>query len=388
MAVHMRYILLLILLALFPTGGCETDRGKEKIITPSGRIVRIGVIAPMTGPDYPKGQDGLRGIQTILHNRPFLNNGDKIEILVEDDKNQADLSVKAFQKLVEKDKVAAVIVLSPSKFVLGINKIVDQYGTPVLVTIASHPEIALNTRYMNQICIDNNFQGKVAALYARDELLITRAAVFEDSSNEHSVSLAGVFKEQFSKLDGKIGNPLGSSMKKAEVKEQLLSLKKEEVEMLYLPLDAKQFIFISKILTEISWNPVRMGSDGLLSTVMAKHIQDRKLMNNIIGIDFYNTDTSRYLFGRTLVKNYLLLFKQKANTYTVASAEGFTILLNAMNKCKLSGNREQINEQIRKTDKFTGFIGKITIRPNGKAQRALIVNTITEDGLEFLVRVH
>ena len=157
--------------------------------------------------------------------------------------------------------------------------------------------------------------------------------------------------------------------------------------MLYLPLDAKQFIFISKILTEISWKPIRMGSDGLLSTVLAKHIQDKKLMKNIIGIDFYSTDTDRYSFGRTLVKNYLQLFKQKPNTYTVAGAEGFTILLNAMNKCN-PGNREEINEQIRKTDKFTGFIGKITIRPNGKAQRALIVNTITEDGLEFLVRVH
>ena len=381
-------ILIVGALALYFFSGKAPERTPKKLPVASGRQVKIGVIGPMTGSEFPKGKNGIKGIETVLHRKPLLNNGDKVEIQVEDDKGDPRLTLFAFKKLIQTHNVDAVILLSSTPSALEINRIVDQYKTPVLATIASHQDIAVDTRFMNQLCIDNRFQGKVAALYARDELFITRAAVFENPDNAYSVSLARIFQEQFIGLGGRMFEPLAFPGDEKELKDQLKMLKDNGVEMLYLPLGAPQFISISRILSEMSWSPVRMGSDGLLSNILMKHEESLDLVNGAISIDFYSTDARRSYFGSSLAKNYLKLFSETATTYTIAAAEGFALILNAMERCYHPITREDINTQIRNTGKFSGFIGRVRINSDGKSQRPLIVNAIQDGKLKMIVRVH
>jgi branched-chain amino acid transport system substrate-binding protein len=75
-------------------------------------------------------------------------------------------------------------------------------------------------------------------------------------------------------------------------------------------------------------------------------------------------------------------------TYAVLGAEGYAILLNAMDRCNDPADRECINNQIRSTTNFKGFAGNITIGPNGKAQRPLCINSIQNGRSKFIVKVY
>ncbi len=89
--------LILIIPILVALSGCSEEQQK---ITPSGNSIKVGVIGPMSGPDKPLGLEGLQGIKTALTMIPYLDNGDDIDLVVVDDQNEPELSVKAFKKLV------------------------------------------------------------------------------------------------------------------------------------------------------------------------------------------------------------------------------------------------------------------------------------------------
>ena len=369
---------------------CSCDQGQVKKFTPQpdAKKIKIGVIGPMTGTEKSQGLDGIEGIKTAMQLQPALFNGDWFELVVEDDQDDPELAVKALKKLTEVDKVAAILMFSSSKAVLAVDKEADQYGTPVLALVASHPDIARETKFVNQICFDNDFQGKVAALYARDELLDSRVAVFVNNENPYSKSLAEVFTKKFKETGGEITVNFPVDTEMDHLVDTLKYMQKQKTELLYMPVGSINFIKISKALNDMDWHPVRMGSDGLLADVLTNRKSEFSLLEGIAAIDFYANNVPLTPFGKRHKKAFRKLFNGRAKTYAAAGVEGYAILIDAIVRSGDYDDKSAINKSIRETVDFDGFLGKITIQPNGKAQRPLFVNTIEDGRLKFLVKVY
>jgi hypothetical protein len=54
------------------------------------------------------------------------------------------------------------------------------------------------------------------------------------------------------------------------------------------------------------------------------------------------------------------------------------------NQCSDHEDKQCINSKVRSTTNFTGVMGKITIGPDGKAQRPLVVNAIKDNKMNLL----
>ena len=76
--------------------GCN----QEADIRPSGKVIKVGIIAPFSGSDLAKGKEGLKGMKTALQLQPYLYNGHGVELVHENDKDDPALSVKLLKKLV------------------------------------------------------------------------------------------------------------------------------------------------------------------------------------------------------------------------------------------------------------------------------------------------
>lgn len=361
----------------------------EKFVPKLGaKKVKIGVIAPLSGKTKTQGEQGIKGIKSAMYVDPAMPNGDWVELIVEDDQDIPENTVKAFTKLAEQDKVKAVLVMSSSKSVLALNPLVDKFQTPVLALVASHPDITVDVEFMNQVCFDNEFQGQVAALYARDELLIGKVAVFVNNENPHSKSLADIFKKKFTEVEGEVVVTFPVDTEMATLKDSLEFLKKNDVEMLYMPIHAGRFIEVSKALNKMGWHPIRMGSDGLLSDVFDKYKHDSGLMEGVLGVDFYSSNAPYTEKGKLLQRVYRHLYPEKGSTYVVAGTEGYQILFAGMSQCRDFTDRIEVNREIRQITDLKGVMGRISITSKGKAQRPLYVNTIEHGKLKFLVKVY
>ncbi len=290
------FLVFLSLLILTP--GCD----RPEVIKPSGNTIKIGVIGPFSGPALAMGEDSLRGIRVVMHMRPFLDNGDAIELIIEDDKNEPELSVKALEKLATQDKVSAILLLSSSASGLAINRLADSYQVPVLIFLATHPDIARDKTFVSQLSFDNTFQGRVAALFVRDELLIDTVAVFQNPESFHSTSLAGEFIRKFEAIGGTIVENIPVTPGADDFKDILERLQKKKTQLLYLPVEAKDFIRISRTLEDMDWTLERMGSDGLVSNILRQYPEAIDLLEGIIDIDLYSNDLRGTSFGEQTKK--------------------------------------------------------------------------------------
>jgi branched-chain amino acid transport system substrate-binding protein len=378
--------LFLVLLFVGLLVSCSEEQ-EEKIL-PSGNSVKIGFIGPMSGPDKVLGKDTLKGIKTALHMHPYLNNGDTINLLVEDDKNEPELTVKALKKLVETDKVAAVIIASSSASGLAVNDIADQYQTPVVILLATHPDISKETKFVSQICFDNKFQARVAALFVRDELLLERVAVFKNPDSYHSNSLSEEFIRKFRSIEGQISDVILVSSKTVDYGEILSRLRDQDVQLLYMPMAVENVIEISKKSAEMGWAPKAMGGDGLLTRALAEKKEEAHYLEGFFATDLFSHTDKLTPYGKRATEVYRSLYKSKASTYTAIGVEGMAILMNGINRCQDASNRACINDKLHATVDFEGIMGNITIQSDGKTLRPLVVNSIKEDQMEFVVKVY
>ena len=376
------WYLIIILLCLLTTG-CEEKRPTPK----SGKTVKIGVIASISGDNKRWGENGILGIKTALTLRPLLQNGDKPELIIADDKNDPAQSVLALKKLVEIDNVAAILCFSDSKSALAIAEVADEYKTPILALTATHPDITRNNKYTSQLLFDDNLQGIVAALYMMDEMLIENVAVFKNPNNPHSNILANTFTQKFTENGGVVRN-FNISSDQDDYLEILELVHEEGVNALYLPLEATKILKINSAIDAVEWDPTIMLSDTFLSKVLLQHQDSIHLINGMFVPGPYSTSFPSTKYGVTVNKIFETSFDAVATTGTGLACEGTSLLLAAIDRCEDSHDRECINNSLRNTNDFIGIDGKIQIHENGKAERPIFINRVKNGKLNFVVKVY
>jgi branched-chain amino acid transport system substrate-binding protein len=365
---------------VFWLGACE----KESTIEPSGKTISIGIIAPFSGAHDAKGKEGLSGMETGRQLQPYLQNGDRIEWVVEDDRNDQALTVQLLKKLAEKDKVAAIITFSSSNPVMAMAKVADDYQTPILAALATHPAVTGGNGFISQLCFDDDFQGKVAALFVRDELLIDKVAVFSDPDDSYSRYLAAKFESKFKSIGGEITDRIYLTEKTGDVFKIIESVHAKTPELFYLPIFANDVIRIIREVRKLRWELKMMGSDGLISNMLASHKEELDLVEGMMATDVFAHGMPLTSFGKRASEKH----KGPGTPFAGIGAEAYALLLDALNRCSDPEDRKCVNHQIRSTNNFTGIAGKIAIGPDGKARRPLCINSIQNGLSKFIVKVY
>ena len=374
----------ILICIVFWLGGCD----QKPAITPSGKTIKVGIIAPFSGSDHAKGKEGLKGMQTAMQLQPYLQNGHRIELVAENDKDDPALTVKLLKKLVNEVKVSAIITFSSTSPVLAMAKVADEYRTPILAALATHPDTTKHNGFISQLCFDDDFQGTVAAVFVRDDLLIDKVAVFSNPGSVYSSHLAAKFESKFKSIGGEITETVSVTEETGDISKVIKSVHDNTPELLYLPISAKDLVRIVREVRKLDWKPKMMGSDGLISTMLAQHNNEIDLVDGMLATDFFAHGIPLTPFGKRARDKVREKYKSTSTSYAALGVEAYSILLNAMNRCNDPADRECINNQIRSTTNFTGIIGSITIGSNGKAQRPLTINSIRGGRSKFIFKVY
>jgi ABC-type branched-subunit amino acid transport system substrate-binding protein len=271
---------------------------------------------------------------------------------------------------------------------MAISSLADQYKTPFIALTATHPDVTLDRAYVNQIVFDDRFQGTVAALFVRDDLLIDRVAVIHDPDNVSSTFLASEFIKKYIAVNGKVVGALAWPDQKESIQLMLDKIMEKHPELLYVPMSVAKVLNIAKILQQYGQRPLMMGADGLLAEVLLLNTDQIEIMEGLMATDFFSQSMSLTSFGHMINEKYSFGNNKILMSYAPLGAEGYALLVQALNQClNLAGQHECINNKLRDSQGIEGIMDKVVINVDGKANRALIINKIENSEPRFMVKV-
>lgn len=190
----MRYSALLI--ALLLTGCLQQAGGEEE---------KVGAILPMTGDLAVYGRNIQRGMELAVEeiNAQGGIEGKMLKVVYEDDGGRSLNTISAMNKLIDLDRVPAVIGAVTSSNRLAIAPIAVERGIVMLSPTSTSPKLAGFKDYVFRVIASDRLQGVKLAEVALS-MGHREVAVFYTINNDYGLGLKGAFMEAYTRKGGKI----------------------------------------------------------------------------------------------------------------------------------------------------------------------------------------
>ena len=309
--------------------GCSGNGGSTSA---SGDTIKIGAIGPLSGAASTYGISVKEGAQLLEKevNAAGGINGKKIQFIFEDDQAEPNSSMQAFNKLVDNEKVCAILGPVTSGATLAVAQNATAKQIPMITPTATEPTITKQGGdFMFRGCFVDSFQGDVLAKYATEKLGKKTAAVLYNSGSDYSKGIADSFKAKFEGAGGTIGEFLTYNDKDTDFKAQLTKIKSLNPDIIVLPDYYNVVGLIAKQARDMGITSQFLGGDGWESEELTKI--GKEAVNGALYINhYYSGDTEASV--KTFVDSYKKEYNKEPDAFAALSYDTSKILLKAIEK--------------------------------------------------------
>ena len=251
----MKKIFLMMLLATMFIVGC----GKKSA---NGNVIKIGVIAPLTGNYAQYGVAVKEGVELKVEaiNNAGGINGKKIELVTADSKGDVQEAVNAFKKMVSQDKVNVVIGEVVSATSQAISGLAQQAKVPLISATATNLDVTKGKDFVFRTTFTDPYQGTATAKYAKSKG-IKSIAILTNSSNDYSIGIANAFKAQAAK-DGITITEEKYTNDDKDFKAILTKVKGQNPQAIFIPDYYNTIGLIISQAKDLGINAQYLGGDG------------------------------------------------------------------------------------------------------------------------------
>jgi branched-chain amino acid transport system substrate-binding protein len=376
-------LLLASALALFALGcgGSSTDE------------LVVGEYGSLTGNDATFGLSTKEGVELALTQLQEQKQGKigglTVRVVVEDDQGRPEEAATVVQKLLNQDRVVAVIGEVASSRSLAAAPICQQAGVPMITPSSTNPKVTEVGDMIFRMCFIDPFQGTVMARFAAQSLGFKNVAILQDVKNDYSVGLTQFFTEAFTGLGGTIaGKTQAYSAGDQDFRAQLTAIKAQNPQAIYVPGYYTEVGLIARQARELGIKVPLLGGDGWESEKLLEiggEALEGCYYSNHFAAD--NPDPKLQAF----LKTYRDKFGHDSDAIGGLAYDAANVLFGAMEKLaaedaatfkglssKASGEprkaaQKKIAEIIAATSGYAGVTGVITLDAHRNATKSAVV---------------
>ena len=296
-------------------------------------VIKIGGIGPLSGPNSTYGISVKEGADLLAEeiNAAGGINGKKVEFIFEDDQSDNTVAASAFNKLVDKDGVCAILGGVTSGTTLAIAPNSTNKKIPMITPTGTEPTITnVGGDFMFRGCFVDSFQGEILAKYTKEKLGKTTAAVLYNSSSDYSKGIANAYKETLEKNGGQVLEFLSyGSDKETDFKAQLTKIKSANPDVIILPDYYNVVGLIAKQARDMGITSQFLGGDGWESEELTK-IGGTAVDGAIYINHYYAEDTDENV--KNFVDSYTKKYNKTPDCFAALSYDTAKILVKAIEK--------------------------------------------------------
>jgi branched-chain amino acid transport system substrate-binding protein len=346
--------------------------------------VKIGAYLPMTGAVAAYGQDAWNGLQIAKEMKPNVLSK-KITLVLADTKSDKIEAANAVSRLIEKEKVIALIGEMISGNTLAGGPIAEKAKIPSVAPTATNPLVTQGKKYVFRVCFIDPVQGEIAAKYAFQNLKAKKAALIVDKSQDYCVGLAKFFKDAFIKLGGKIVAETFCVTEDKDFSAQISTIKPTNPDVVYAPNYYSPVALFSKQARELGVKAPILSGDGAQADELIQI--GGKEVEGLAFTGHFHPKAATTKLAKDFMARFQKKFKAEANAFHALGADAYFVLVDAISRAK-STKGEAVRAALASTKNFEAISGRLSIGEDGNAVKPMVINVVKNGKFEYLTTIN
>ena len=346
------------------------------------QVVKIGHVAPISGPQAHYGKDNENGVRMAIEELNTQNitiGGRRVrfEIQAEDDAADPKQGTAAAQKLCDA-KVAGVVGHLNSGTTIPASKVYNDCGIPHVTGAATNPNLTkpnYNTTY--RIIANDNALGAALALYAADTLKLKRVAIVDDRT-AYGQGVAEVFKKTAQSKGMQVVDEQFTTDKATDFMAILTAIKSKNPDAIFYGGMDPQAGPMLRQMEQLGMGNVKyFGGDGICTSEIAKLAGGAKTLANVVCAEG-GSSIQKMPGGAAWKQKYDAKYPGQFQVYSPYTYDATFVLVDAMKRANSIDPKRYIPE-LKKAN-YKGVTATIAFEPNGELKNPAVTLYTYKDG--------
>ncbi len=267
-----------VLAVLMFLAGYLVGKNAEKLAGPPGDAspIKIGFIGPLSGDTANLGENMRLAVELA---RDEVNaaggvKGRTLDVIFEDGKCDGKEAVNAGNKLLNIDKVTAIIGGVCSSETLAVAPLAEKAKVPLVSAASTNPKITTAGEYTFRFVPSDSFQGTFTADHFVNTLKKKKVAVMYCKS-DYCVGIKDAFTKKFKELGGEVVAEEGFERDARDLRSQITKVKAAQPELVYFVSYTEGTIVGLKQMKELGVTAPVFGADAWDDPKIGKELKDK-----------------------------------------------------------------------------------------------------------------
>ncbi|HEX2953837.1 MAG TPA: ABC transporter substrate-binding protein [Bacillota bacterium] len=346
-------------------------------------IIKIGVFEPITGANAAGGQLEVEGVKLANSLYPTVL-GKKVKLVVADNKSDKVEAATAAARLVEKEKVKAIIGSWGSSLSMAAGDVVKNAKVPTVGASCTNPLVTKGNDYYFRVCFIDPFQGTVMSNYAFNKLNAKKAAIIQEVSNDYAVGLANYFTENFKKLTGDPKCVLAVANYNTgdqDFSAQLTNIKAKNPDVIFAPGNFTESALVISQARKLGITCPIIGGD----TWETQEFLDigKDAVEGAVFSTFFATEKPITNESKKFLDAYRKKYKKEPAAVTALGYDAYILILDAIKRAG-STDGVKLQAELAKTKGFEGAAGVISLDKDRNAVKAAVIKIVKGKKFTYL----
>lgn len=338
----------------------------------SADVYKIGGIGPLTGDAASYGTSVKQGAQIAVDeiNAAGGVNGKQFELVFEDDQNDAEKAISAYNKVMDQG-VTAILggVTSGCSIAVGEESVKDG-----ILQITPSGSAQNCTKYENafRICFTDPLQGKTMADYIANEGFKNIAIIY-NVGDEYSKGVADAFIEEAAANGMNIVAQESFNTGDVDFKTQLTKIKGTNAEAIFLPIYYAEVAAITEQAQTVGLSLPYFGSDGWDGVIDQLNGDTSNIEGAIFLTPFVATSEKENV--KNFVEAYKKAYTDTPDQFAADGYDGIYAIKLAIEECGDDVTNENLIAAMTKIS-VNGLTGDMTFTADGEPNKSAMVAVI------------
>ena len=326
-------VMLVAAMAVTALTGCGSNSGSSS--KKDADKYYIGGIGPTTGATAIYGTAVKNGAQIAVDeiNAAGGINGKQIEYRFEDDQNDAEKAVNAYNTLKDWGMQMLVGTTTTAPCIAVAGKTASDNVFQITPSASSPDVLSSGNGNVFQVCFTDPNQGVASAQYIAEKKLASKNGIIYDSSDVYSSGIEEKFEAE-AKTQGLniVSKAAFTADSKTDFGTQLQKAKDAGADLLFLPIYYQEASIILKQADTMGYKPKFFGVDGMDGILTVENF-DTKLAEDVMLLTPFAADAKDKTV-QNFVKTYKEKYKDTPNQFAADSYDAVYALKAAIEESK------------------------------------------------------